>query len=820
MFSFLRRRKPVSLSLLEREPVASQIVSVESAVSEPEQVRVAAAESKPVDLPPALPEPVELTAKSMPARFVPASPTVSNLYAIPNAGVKFAVAQKLPEEPAVETGGDSESPHEEDLGEAPIAPRGDTTAEESVASEEVVSTEDTLASQTPAEQTSTEPEGDLEASALENLPKESVAGQEVGAAEESVAIEETVFGETRAPESDADISVPAEVAATELPVAEADAEIISAESVASDTTETESSDSERVAPDLAHRLAVLEDSLRQQASATTSKPKRRWWSFWRKRQPADKSVGETLALEIPAAEAGDSSATEAGAPTEQLATDQLPVAEPEVADVMSGEALVTEAPSDESPAENPAFDPEASSLTETILPSDAIVADETAEIECQPETPSAPDIPANEAKVVVSQAEDASPVVEASEVPPPENEAAEVAVVGYVPTAEEYAALEIVHLEIASNETEQIDLPVGAAPVEPTVTENVSETGTEVIAVAETGDGVSVAQDSITEPSVPDSPVTDPIVPDPAATDPTAREPEIESEVVLPEISALESDVSVSEQGAPDGESLVAPQEGVAAHVSEARDILRPSVLSGEQPNQAAGGAGLLDLPRVAEPEVMDDSEEVEAYTSATAQAWLDKIDESFVEHAARLVKGRHRGRALDIGTGPGQIALKLALHLSLWKVIGVDRSQKMIDEAIAKLVATPQATGRLEFRVADGNRLDFPNATFDLVICNSVLHHFAEPRNLLTELARVTKPRGAILLRDLRRPSRLEYPFHVRWHGRHYDGAMGRLYRDSVRAAYTAPELQRMLDASPLRGARVFRHGSTHIGLERPYNW
>ena len=91
-----------------------------------------------------------------------------------------------------------------------------------------------------------------------------------------------------------------------------------------------------------------------------------------------------------------------------------------------------------------------------------------------------------------------------------------------------------------------------------------------------------------------------------------------------------------------------------------------------------------------------------------------------------------------------------------------------MIDEALAKLAATAPVTGRLEFRVADGNRLDFPNATFDLVICNSVLHHFAAPRKLLAERARVTKPRGSILLRDLRRPSRLKYPFHVRWHGRH----------------------------------------------------
>ena len=216
----------------------------------------------------------------------------------------------------------------------------------------------------------------------------------------------------------------------------------------------------------------------------------------------------------------------------------------------------------------------------------------------------------------------------------------------------------------------------------------------------------------------------------------------------------------------------------------------------------------------------MDDSEEVEAYASAAAQAWLDKIDDSFVEHAINLVKGRPRGRALDVGTGPGQIALKLARRLSLWKIIGVDRSQKMIDEARSKLAATASVTGRLEFRLADGNRLDFPDATFDLVICNSVLHHFAEPQNLLAELARVAKPRGAILLRDLRRPSRLQYGLHVRWHGRHYEGAMGKLYRDSVRAAYTAPELQKLLDASRIRGARVFRYGSTHIGVERPYNW
>jgi ubiquinone/menaquinone biosynthesis C-methylase UbiE len=225
----------------------------------------------------------------------------------------------------------------------------------------------------------------------------------------------------------------------------------------------------------------------------------------------------------------------------------------------------------------------------------------------------------------------------------------------------------------------------------------------------------------------------------------------------------------------------------------------------------------LLDLPRVPEPEVMDDASEVEAYTSAAEQEHLDAIDDTFVLHAVRLLAGRPRGRALDIGTGPGQIVIKLARRLTLWKFTGVDRSQAMIAQANHNLVvAGPSLTGRVEFRTADGNSLPFPEATFDFVMCNSVLHHLAEPQKLLREMARLAKPSGAILLRDLRRPGRLVYPLHVWRHGWHYSGTMRRLFRDSVRSAYTIEELQRMLDSSPLTGARVFEHLSTHIGIER----
>ena len=226
----------------------------------------------------------------------------------------------------------------------------------------------------------------------------------------------------------------------------------------------------------------------------------------------------------------------------------------------------------------------------------------------------------------------------------------------------------------------------------------------------------------------------------------------------------------------------------------------------------------MFESQRVPEPEVMDDSGEVVAYSSAAAQSYLNQIDDTFVARAVRLVNRRERGRALDIGTGPGQIVVKLARQLTRWKFVAVDRSSHMIAEAAANLVAAgPDLAGRVEFQIADANALPFPDATFDLIFCNSVLHHMFEPERLLAEMARVAKPRGAVLLRDLRRPNRYVHRWHVRRHGRHYSGKMRELYEASVRAAYIAPELQRLVEASRLARVRVFNDASTHIGIERP---
>jgi ubiquinone/menaquinone biosynthesis C-methylase UbiE len=204
----------------------------------------------------------------------------------------------------------------------------------------------------------------------------------------------------------------------------------------------------------------------------------------------------------------------------------------------------------------------------------------------------------------------------------------------------------------------------------------------------------------------------------------------------------------------------------------------------------------------------MDDSSEVQAYSSAAANAYLSNIDDTLVEHALRLI-GPAPGHALDIGCGPGEIVKKLAARLPEWKFIGIDRSLTMIQRA-------RQEAHTVCLLAGDACSLPFAESSFDLVLCNSVLHHIGEPARLFGEIRRVAKRGAAILLRDLRRPSRIGFPLHVRWYGRHYDGLMYQLYRDSVRAAYTPEELAAMLGAAGISGARLFRHGATHLGIER----
>src|SRR5215212_3908216 len=105
-----------------------------------------------------------------------------------------------------------------------------------------------------------------------------------------------------------------------------------------------------------------------------------------------------------------------------------------------------------------------------------------------------------------------------------------------------------------------------------------------------------------------------------------------------------------------------------------------------------------------------------------------------------------HVGSALDVGAGVGHWG-RLLTHVlpPAATVTGIDREPQWVEEATARAEAAGLAE-RFSYRVGAAEELPFEDATFDMVTCQTLLIHVADPRAVLAEMIRVTKPNGTIL--------------------------------------------------------------------------
>ena len=123
---------------------------------------------------------------------------------------------------------------------------------------------------------------------------------------------------------------------------------------------------------------------------------------------------------------------------------------------------------------------------------------------------------------------------------------------------------------------------------------------------------------------------------------------------------------------------------------------------------------GFLEVSRVPEPEIMAAEEEAEAYASATALRHLEALDDSFVDQALQL--GVERGMVLDLGTGPGQIPIKLAVRNPSLIIHAIDLSDAMLRRAA--MDATRWGVEmRILFNHGDVKSTGYDSGLFDLVM-------------------------------------------------------------------------------------------------------
>jgi ubiquinone/menaquinone biosynthesis C-methylase UbiE len=211
----------------------------------------------------------------------------------------------------------------------------------------------------------------------------------------------------------------------------------------------------------------------------------------------------------------------------------------------------------------------------------------------------------------------------------------------------------------------------------------------------------------------------------------------------------------------------------------------------------------------------MDSTAEAIAYDAMD----FTEVNNAFAQSAIAL--GPKQGLILDAGTGTARIPITIceiqrSLGVQQWQIIGIDLAASML-ELGKHNIQQVGLTERIQLECVDAKQMPYPNAHFDMVISNSIVHHLSDPMPFFRELQRVLKPNGGIFLRDLTRPVDPE-TLHslVDSIGAEYDADQKRLFRDSLHAAFTVEEIEELAITAGITDVKIYQSSDRHWTMER----
>jgi SAM-dependent methyltransferase len=176
---------------------------------------------------------------------------------------------------------------------------------------------------------------------------------------------------------------------------------------------------------------------------------------------------------------------------------------------------------------------------------------------------------------------------------------------------------------------------------------------------------------------------------------------------------------------------------------------------------------------------------------------WRDEWwDPEFLQLMARRLQLAEVGSALDVGAGRGHWGRTLLPHLHpKAELTGLDREAAWVAEAAATPGANP-----MQFVEGLAEALPFADDSFDMVTCQTVLMHVADPQVVVSEFFRVLKPGGLVLLSE---PCNLA----------------NTLIRDSVTSAFSPQRVARMAEfhATSSAGRCALGEGDDSVGDRLP---
>jgi cyclopropane fatty-acyl-phospholipid synthase-like methyltransferase len=214
-------------------------------------------------------------------------------------------------------------------------------------------------------------------------------------------------------------------------------------------------------------------------------------------------------------------------------------------------------------------------------------------------------------------------------------------------------------------------------------------------------------------------------------------------------------------------------------------------------------------MERIPEPDLMNEASQACAYAEA-----------DFAEphnHCIELLRNSlpelpPTGLALDLGCGPGDIAIRFARAFLGWKVDGVDGSTAMLHygKAAVRQAGLSDRIQLVESYLPEG---DAPHSVYDLIFSNSLLHHLTEPRILWQSIHRWSRPNTSIFMMDLMRPDTSATAAElVDRYAANEPEVLRRDFYNSLLAAYTLQEVQTQLAQAQLAHLSIKSVSDRHL--------
>ncbi len=214
-------------------------------------------------------------------------------------------------------------------------------------------------------------------------------------------------------------------------------------------------------------------------------------------------------------------------------------------------------------------------------------------------------------------------------------------------------------------------------------------------------------------------------------------------------------------------------------------------------------------MDRIPEPELMLDPEQARAYAEADFEEPHARFVELFQEcFFAEPIEGA----VLDLGCGPGDIAMRFARAYPNCEVDGIDGAQAMLDAGADRLMDSGLAE-RVHLARCRLPEQAPPRASYNAVISNSLLHHLHDPGVLWQAVKRYAVPGAPIFIMDLMRPdSREAAEALVAEYAAEEPEILRRDFYQSLLAAFRVDEVKAQLKAAGLKAFAVEVVSDRHL--------